>query len=79
MAKSSEKIQIRGFCDPDYGPVKERVEQMLRNSTEDNLQLCVYVNGKCVVDLAGTAKGNSTYSEDTLQAGLSIGISHRKL
>lgn len=70
MAKSREKVQIHGFCDPDYGPVRERVEQMLHKGTEENLQLCVYVNGECVIDLAGTAKGNSYYNEDTLQVCL---------
>lgn len=70
MAESSEKVQLRGFCDPDYGPVKKQVEQMLCKGTEDNLQLCVYVNGKCVIDLVGTANGNSSYNEDTLQVRL---------
>lgn len=67
MAKSSEKVQIRGTCEPSYAPVRDKLEQMLRKGSEDNVQLCVYVDGKCVVDLAGTAKGNSSYNEESLQ------------
>ena len=30
---------------------------MLRDGAEENVQLCVYVDEKCVVDLYGTAIG----------------------
>ena len=30
---------------------------MLRDGAEENVQLCVYVDDKCVVDLYGTAIG----------------------
>ena len=45
---------------------------MLKNGAEENLQLCVYVEGKCVIDLFGTAIRDTTYTADTLQVGDSI-------
>ena len=39
---------------------------MLQDGIEENLQLCVYVDEKCVVDLYGTAVGDSTYNCDTI-------------
>ena len=50
---------------------------MLRKGKEENVQLCVYVDGHCVVDLYGTAIGDESYNPDTLQnifsSGKSIG------
>ena len=55
-----------GHCDKNYEPVKKHVEKMLQDGIEENLQLCVYVDEKCVVDLYGTAVGDSTYNCDTI-------------
>ena len=35
----------------------EHLSKMLRDGAEENVQLCVYVDEKCVVDLYGTAIG----------------------
>ena len=40
---------------------------MLLKGKERNVQLCVYVDGKCVVDLYGTAIGDTSYNADTIQ------------
>ena len=40
---------------------------MLTNGAEENLQQCVYVEGKCVIDLYGTAVDDTTYNADKLQ------------
>ena len=40
----------------------------LKKGKEDNVQLCVYVDGKCVVDLFGTAIGDTDYNANTIQA-----------
>ena len=64
---SSEKIKIDGICEKQYEPVKEHLLEMLTKGKEENVQLCVYVNGKCVVDLYGTAVGDTNYNHDKLQ------------
>ena len=64
---SSEKIKVEGVCEKQYEPVKEHLLEMLTKGKEENVQLCVYVNGKCVVDLYGTAIGDTNYNHDKLQ------------
>ena len=63
---SKNNILLDGHCDKNYEPVKKHVEKMLQDGIEENLQLCVYVDDKCVVDLYGTAVGDSTYNCDTI-------------
>ena len=46
----------------------------LQKGKEDNVQLCVYVDGKCVVDLYGTAIGDTDYNADTIQVSSLIEI-----
>ena len=43
---------------------------MLKSGAEENLQLCIYVGDKCVVDLYGTAVGDWTYTPETHQVGI---------
>ena len=66
-SSSKENILLDGFCDDKYKPVKEQLYRMLRDGAEENLQLCVYVEDKCVVDLYGTAIGDETYNAETIQ------------
>ena len=68
---SSGKIQIDGFCEKQYEPVKEQLMTMLTKGKEENVQLCVYVDGKCVIDLYGTAMGDKDYNSDKLQGSRS--------
>merc|ERR1711997_142944 len=72
---SSEKIKVEGVCEKQYEPVKEHLLEMLTKGKEENVQLCVYVNGNCVVELYGTAVGDSNYNHDKLQAIFSSGKS----
>ena len=67
MGQTRSRDCLHGFCDEKYLPVKKHLEEMLRNGAEENLQLCVYVEGKCVIDLFGTAIRDTTYTADTLQ------------
>jgi len=72
---SSEKIKVEGVCEKQYEPVKEHLLEMLTKGKEENVQLCVYVNGNCVVDLYGTAVGDNNYNHDKLQTIFSSGKS----
>ena len=74
QAKSKD-ILLDGYCDKNYEPVKKHVEKMLKDGAEENLQLCVYVEEKCVVDLYGTAIGDKTYTADSIQTIFSSGKS----
>ena len=52
-----EKVNLEGYCCKNYEPVKDELKKMLLSGGEENVQLCVYVEDKCVVDLYGTAIG----------------------
>ena len=57
MDSKSVKVKLEGYCCKNYQPVKEHLQKMLNSGGEENVQLCVYVKDKCVVDLYGTAIG----------------------
>ena len=67
------KIHLDGYCHKSYEPVKKQLEKMLYEGKEENLQLCVYVNQNCVIDLYGTAVGNKWYNAETIQTIMSSG------
>ena len=67
QAPSSDKIQIGGFCEKQFEPVKKHFIKMLTKGKEENVQLCVYVDGNCVVDLYGTAIGDKEYNQEKIQ------------
>ena len=77
MGQTRSKVRLDGFCDEKYLPVREHLENMLKNGAEENLQLCVYVEGKCVVDLYGTAVDDRTYTADSLQVSKGKFVSER--
>ena len=60
-------IQVHGTCLPGYEPVRDRFIQNFCDGLECNSQLCVYVNNTCVVDLFGTAIGDTNYGPDNIQ------------
>ena len=66
----TSKVHLGGFCDEKFLPVKQHVEKLLKFGAEENLQLCIYVGDKCVVDLYGTAVGDWTYTAETYQVGI---------
>ena len=64
---AEDKIKLNGHCAKEYEPVKQYLNRMLRKGDEANVQLCVYVGKECVVDMWGTAVGDSAYTPDTVQ------------
>ena len=64
---SSRNVSVEGYCDKQYESVKEKLKEMLGNGLEENLQLCVYVEGECVIDLYGSAKGDESYNAEKIQ------------
>ena len=72
LTTSSEKVILEGYCDKQYEPVREKLKGMLQNGLEENLQLCVYVDGKCVVDLYGSAIGDKNYDAEKIQVTFQI-------
>ena len=72
QAPSLDKIQIGGFCEKQFESVKKHFIKMLTKGEEENVQLCVYVDGNCVVDLYGTAVGDKEYNQEKLQVCLNL-------
>lgn len=66
-SSNNTSVQVHGSCSPGYEPVKELFAQNFKNGLEDNAQLCIYVNNACVVDLYGTASGDTDYGPDNVQ------------
>ena len=66
-ATSRMNPKVVGFCDPKYEKVKKNLENMLVNGSDENFQLCVYVEGKCVIDLYGISDENSSYNANKTQ------------
>ena len=69
-------VQIKGHCSKGYHPLKELFVSNFYTGKENNAQLCIYVNDECVVDLYGTAIGDTTYTQDSLQVILCIYFFH---
>ena len=59
--------KIQGHIAEGYEPVIEYLEKMMNSSCEDNIQMCVYVNKTCVIDLYGSSKNDLNYNSDTMQ------------
>ena len=66
MGSSNSKVE--GYCDPNYEKVKEHLYKMVHEGADKNVQLCVYVEDKCVADLFATrgAKADD-YDPDKIQ------------
>ena len=67
---SSKGLFLQGFCKKEYTPVKEMFESFFKTGREKNAQLCVYVKNEVVVDLYGTAIGDSSYGPDSLHVSI---------
>ena len=65
-------LQINGYCAKGYQPLKDLFVSNFYLGNENNAQLCVYVKDECVVDLCGTAIGDSTYTQESLQVRIVI-------
>lgn len=64
--------QVTGTCHDKFKPVKKKLEELFQLSYEENVQLCIYVDGQCVVDLVGTTD-RCTYTADSVQNIFSSG------
>lgn len=63
----SQSYVVQGSVAPGYESVRELFSDNIRSGKERNAQLCVYVEGECVVDLWGSAEGDTGYDGDSLQ------------
>lgn len=52
--------------------MKKIFEENFKNGEEENSQLCVYVGGTKVIDLYGTAIGDTSYGADTITVMLDL-------
>ena len=73
MGQNTSQPKIEGFCDPKFEKVKKHFKEMLINGADENLQLCVFVEDKCVIDLCGSS--NDKYNAESLQTVFSSGKS----
>ena len=60
-------VLLQGECDQRYESVKHLFESHLASGKDENAQLCVYVEGKRVVDLWGSSTGDANYGPDNIQ------------
>ncbi|MDB5459395.1 MAG: beta-lactamase family protein [Caulobacteraceae bacterium] len=67
---------IQGLCDPDFERVKEAFEANFTQRGEVGAAVCVYADGRPVVDLWGgmaDPEAGRPWAEDTLVAMMSVG------
>ena len=63
-------MDVGGQVEPGFEPVRDVFEQNFRERGEVGASLCVYVDGRPVVDLWGgstTTDGDEPYTDRTLQ------------
>ena len=63
-------LKVQGTCSKGYEIVQALFEDNFRSKQEINAQLCIYVDGEKVVDLYGTAIGDTKYGPDTLTVSI---------
>jgi CubicO group peptidase (beta-lactamase class C family) len=61
-----KQCRTEGSVAPGFESVKELYERNMRSLAENNTQLCVYYEGDKVVDLWGSATGESDFTPDSL-------------
>lgn len=66
-ASHSSTAIVNGHVAKGYETVQEMFKKNVETGREREAQLCVYVDGEKVVDLWGSAEGDTTYTADTLQ------------
>jgi len=74
-AGQEDDVILKGTCADGYQSVKELFESHLKTGKDENAQVCVYVDGKRVVDLWGSSIGDKSYGPDDLQLVFSSGKS----
>ena len=71
----NKKCRAHGTVAPGFEPVQQLFERSMNTLAEKNAQLCVYHQGRKVVDLYATAEGDSNFSADSLVNVFSSGKS----
>jgi len=66
-ASHSSSAIVGGVVRPGYEGVRDMFRKNVETGRERDAQLCIYVEGEMVVDLWGSAEGDSTYTADSLQ------------
>ena len=66
-ASHSNTAIVNGHVAKGYETVQEMFKKNVETGRERDAQLCVYVDGEKVVDLWGSAEGDTNYTADTLQ------------
>ena len=56
---NKRRLVVHGQVAPGYEPVRNLFTQNVTTLEEDNAQLCIYVRGKCVVDLWASKIGRA--------------------
>ena len=59
-------ISIEGTVEPGFESIRALYEHKMRSLAERNTQLCIYHRGQKVVDLWGTACGDTEFTADSL-------------
>jgi CubicO group peptidase (beta-lactamase class C family) len=72
---NTAKLHIDGYVDPGFASVKRLFERDLGTLAERNAQLCIYVGDELVVDLWGSAIGDTQFNADSLVNVFSSGKS----
>jgi CubicO group peptidase (beta-lactamase class C family) len=71
----TEHFQINGTVAPGFESIAQLYDQQMRTMAEKNTQLCVYHQGKKVVDLWASATNDKSFSPDSLVNVFSSGKS----
>jgi len=66
-ASHSGTAIVEGQVSPGYEGVREMFKKNVETGREREAQLCIYVDGEVVVDLWGSAEGDTSYNGDSLQ------------
>jgi len=66
-ASHSSTAIVQGAVSPGYEAVGEMFKKNVETGRERDAQLCIYVGGEVVVDLWGSAEGDTSYTADSLQ------------
>ncbi len=73
--QSRENLSIQGTVAPGFESVERLFEHEMRTGAEENTQLCVYHQGKKVVDLWASVTRDTSFSADSLVNVFSSGKS----
>jgi len=70
------QAKIGGSVAEGYESIQAYFHKLFSDGREDNAQVCVYVDGKKVVDLWGSANGDEDYDGDVLHTVIKSFYNH---